>query len=1278
MAQELIDKIRAAAQAMNLDPDMAVRIARAESSLSPTASVGTSTGKGLFGILDKTWQEFGGAPGKQMDPDENIRVGTRVIASNTNYLRKRLGREPSASEVYAAHFFGPSGASNFFAASPDTPMERVLSPRAIKANPVLQGKTAQEVRALLEKKVGAPVAAPAPAGVKPALRSGMTASADDLGQGYKAALALSFLGTDEADQPEGEDRLQARMDREAEDTAAAELAKYKSFNALNDLQLSATSHLKQPVRMADGGEAQSDEKKEERPVFADLPERRDIDFIRSASKQQVGDRDIQNLMLGLGVDEGVLGVNLSKMRQGEKDFLAHSLMAAYNTKFGDMGVNASVVRPLAAPAGVVVGNLGASYPVGPGQVMANTSMLRTPQGDVVPMTDVLGYSGKIGPGQLNATIMQPRGNAQGRQYQLQYAIPFADGGEATASRPTPQEIERMALEDQQMREAASQPVGIEFAQKSGRGRQQGPISQALNTGTAYPAMGRGVLDLPYSIVGAPVDLTTMALRPFGYGQEKPMMGSEWIKEKMTDLGVRPPSETDPTLAGFRTAGELGASLVSPAAVGRTVVGAGSKARDMLSKLNTRAAEEVERVPRPANPPVQAPAPAPVAATPAPPAPVQAPAPAPVVTPAAPMAAPVVAETVAQPTAQAAQMLEKLPAAPVAAPVSAEFPFAGRLDAFAQELKNPVQKEQLINQVKNKFRDYDVGRLEIALSSFGPKDKITPQQLQEALATTHAPSGWRSVDIKPGDVQAPYSLYDSMDNVYAPARMGTTNLFLNIPEEAQQASKSATGLYNAFTDIYKLIANPEMLGEVKKIVEQNPKLAGTEQGKKLTDTLDYVTKSYTSIKNAQKEINDINHGFFWPVLYKDKAGNEVYFRLLKEESVKVARELGFNVENQSMIYSHLRHEQVVPIEREAKERVEKLIMQEANKRLADLGGDKLELSKLQFISSGSTVRPELGRSTPGFDKLVENALEPVQLQINEASKRIRRTLDPVFDAAYDVVKNDALYRGQHATVTVNPYPIGFARFTEHEANIPGIGTVQGRHYHELQSDLVQDVKTYGSKTGSAEKDAKEYEALTQKHRKFMNDLANNPPTTEEAKKAAEIEYAKMDDRLLKLGTRRSRSKNPSIDVGGGVHISPYSLEEPFAGAEGSPAVMQQLLMKNAIQAAMRDNKNFVTFPGSASAQSHLYEGVLNNLRQVVKDMGGEKAGFQIQTRIELPPTTKEVTNKKTGLPTHPVGEPLNAVGVVWGPEAAKKITQSGVPFKDGGLVERVTDDNRRYL
>jgi hypothetical protein len=125
------------------------------------------------------------------------------------------------------------------------------------------------------------------------------------------------------------------------------------------------------------------------------------------------------------------------------------------------------------------------------------------------------------------------------------------------------------------------------------------------------------------------------------------------------------------------------------------------------------------------------------------------------------------------------------------------------------------------------------------------------------------------------------------------------------------------------------------------------------------------------------------------------------------------------------------------------------------------------------------------------------------------------------------------------------------------------------------------------------------------------------------------------------------------------------------------VVQQLLMKNAIQAAMRNGENFVTFPGTASAQSQLYEGVLNNLRQVVKDMGGEKSGLEVRT-IELPPTTYSVQNSRTAKFTHDIGTPLNAVGVIWGPEAADRISKTGVPFKDGGSVERVTTDNRRYL
>jgi hypothetical protein len=131
---------------------------------------------------------------------------------------------------------------------------------------------------------------------------------------------------------------------------------------------------------------------------------------------------------------------------------------------------------------------------------------------------------------------------------------------------------------------------------------------------------------------------------------------------------------------------------------------------------------------------------------------------------------------------------------------------------------------------------------------------------------------------------------------------------------------------------------------------------------------------------------------------------------------------------------------------------------------------------------------------------------------------------------------------------------------------------------------------------------------------------------------------------------------------------YSLEEPFAGFETNQMVRQQLLMKNAIQAAMRDGKRFATFPGKESDQPQLYVGkVLPNLKQIIKDLGGEKAGFELRhgaSKIELPPDKK--------------GNPITAIGVVWSPEAAARIAEKGVPFAKGGMVERQSADTRRYL
>ena len=141
MSQEIAEKIRAAAQARGLDPELAVSIARAESSLNPSAKAAKSSASGLFQVTTDTWKQYKGAPGKQFDPDENIRVGMDIIADNMGSLRTALGREPRPAEVYAAHYFGPAGARSVLAAQPDTPIGVILSKRAIAANPNLKGKT---------------------------------------------------------------------------------------------------------------------------------------------------------------------------------------------------------------------------------------------------------------------------------------------------------------------------------------------------------------------------------------------------------------------------------------------------------------------------------------------------------------------------------------------------------------------------------------------------------------------------------------------------------------------------------------------------------------------------------------------------------------------------------------------------------------------------------------------------------------------------------------------------------------------------------------------------------------------------------------------------------------------------------------------------------------------------------------------------------------------------------------------------------------------------------
>jgi hypothetical protein len=618
-----------------------------------------------------------------------------------------------------------------------------------------------------------------------------------------------------------------------------------------------------------------------------------------------------------------------------------------------------------------------------------------------------------------------------------------------------------------------------------------------------------------------------------------------------------------------------------------------------------------------------------------------------------------------------------------ASMPAERPFVGRLDLFIDTLTGPVQLGQLKGQLKGKFRDYDLERIERAFPGMAANTKLTPDQIKQALAEVHSPQKWISETVQP----KAGAHHQSTDNVWG-APLGTTNLYIEQAPEALAANellrkaaqtfnpfmKKTTGSAPTAESLEKartLLADPELM----KVVD--PELISN-----LSKTFDKVEKNVGLVNEYTSVIKNVSNGLEYPILYKDatvaaaKHLHQPFFKF-SEEAMNTEREIlkqrfmaqGSNESAARNLASseisanfNLYNEKT---QRIASQKVQELAMAEGQKQ--GIFVDLPDVSLVRWDELADVTRPMQGNTA--FKESVENALEPSRVTIHEATKNIKNVLDPEIKKVGDILyQRGNLYEGRHKGVAGKPYPIGFTRFSEHEATITGMGTVQGRHFHELQSDLSKDMRKAGTTSGSAAKDIYEYDKLQRELKQAqtgamdkLQDLQTQKQTLLQDGRFSPTDIKRIE--ALDKGTR-AMEKRISI-LGGRVRDkASYSLQEPFAGFETNQMVRQQLLMKNAIQSAMRDGKGFATFPGNESAQPALYVGKIQpNLKQVIKDLGGEKSGLELR-QIELPPDKD--------------GRAITATGVVWSPEAAARIMKTGVPFAKGGLVDRLSADTRRYL
>ena len=130
------------------------KVRGSESGGNPNAKNPRSSASGLYQFTKGTWEGLGYDWKDRFNTNLQNQAMSKLTSSNANYLKSKLGINPSDADLYGAHFLGPAGYSSIYRASSNTPLSNILSAGEISANPFLKGKTAGYLKNWLTNKMG--------------------------------------------------------------------------------------------------------------------------------------------------------------------------------------------------------------------------------------------------------------------------------------------------------------------------------------------------------------------------------------------------------------------------------------------------------------------------------------------------------------------------------------------------------------------------------------------------------------------------------------------------------------------------------------------------------------------------------------------------------------------------------------------------------------------------------------------------------------------------------------------------------------------------------------------------------------------------------------------------------------------------------------------------------------------------------------------------------------------------------------------------------------------
>ena len=148
-AIDVVRLIEEIATKYGIDPKAFLKMAKIESALNPKAFHPKSKAAGLFQFIPSTARAYGLKD--PFDARANAEAAARLWIDNSRYFERKMGRAPTAGEVYLCHQQGPSGACKLLL-NPTQPAHQIVGKRAVLLNGGSVSMTSAEFAALWTRK----------------------------------------------------------------------------------------------------------------------------------------------------------------------------------------------------------------------------------------------------------------------------------------------------------------------------------------------------------------------------------------------------------------------------------------------------------------------------------------------------------------------------------------------------------------------------------------------------------------------------------------------------------------------------------------------------------------------------------------------------------------------------------------------------------------------------------------------------------------------------------------------------------------------------------------------------------------------------------------------------------------------------------------------------------------------------------------------------------------------------------------------------------------------